>query len=560
LDGGTTGYLPKILVLLISAIAAVLALQRFRITPVLGYLVAGVIVGPSILGLVANPEDARNIAEYGVVFLLFAIGLDLPLQRLQGLWRDLVGLGLGQVIITAAVFTLAARGLGMETAPALVIGAALAFSSTATVLQILRERAEIATRFGRVALAILLLQDIAVVPLLALLPLLHEEGPALAAALGLATIKATAALVLIFAVGRLLLRPIYRAIAATRNHELFTAANLLVVLGTAWLTARAGMSMELGAFLAGLLLAETEFRHQVEADIQPFRGIFLGLFFISVGMTIDLALVAANLVPLIAITVGMVAAKAAIVAALCMASGQGAPLGMRAGLTLAQGGEFAFVVFSLAAQLGVVPFTTSSLLTAAVAISIAATPILAVMGRRCAALLKRPDQPETEKIAAEADDLAGHIVIAGFGRVGRIVGHLLAQRDIPFVAIDADLHCVEHGRRDGAPVYFGDAGRPEILRAAGIERAIAAVITLDEPEAVARLVRELRRTQPDLKIIVRSRDTEHGRGLREAGAAAVVLEALEPGLQIAAAALKLKGLTADEIAAALDALRANPRP
>lgn len=560
MDGNTQGYLPEVLILLISAIAAVLALQRFRVGPILGYLAAGVIVGPSVLGLVSNPEDARNLAEYGIVFLLFAIGLDLPLRRLQALWRDLIGLGLGQVIITAAVFTLAARALGVETAPAIVIGTALAFSSTATVLQILRERAELATRFGRVALAILLLQDIAVVPLLALLPLLHEEGPALAAALGLATVKAAAALGLIFAVGRLILRPIYRAIAATRNHELFAAANLLVVLGTAWLTARAGMSMELGAFLAGLLLAETEFRHQVEADIQPFRGIFLGLFFISVGMTIDLALVAANLLPLLAITVALIAVKTAIIAALCMAGRLGAPLAMRAGLTLAQGGEFAFVVFSLAAQLGVVPFSTSSLLTAAVAISIGTTPILAIMGRRCAALLKRPDRPETEKLAEEADDLAGHIVIAGYGRVGRIVGQLLAQREIGYVAIDSDLLCVERARRDGAPVYFGDAARPEVLRAAGIERAVGAVITMNEPDAVARLVRELGRTQPELKIVVRGRDTEHGRGLKAAGAAAVVLEAFEPGLQIAAAALKLKGLSAEEISTALDALRADPRP
>jgi CPA2 family monovalent cation:H+ antiporter-2 len=555
LDSIGLGHLQDVLVLLVAAIAAVWLFQRLRISPVLGYLAAGLAVGPHGLGFIQEADAASSIAEFGVIFLLFTIGLDLPLQRLRAIWRYVFGLGLAQVALTSLVLGGVARGLGAAPDAALVIGGALAFSSTATVLQLLAERGELASRHGRMSLAVLLFQDLAVVPLLALLPVLNERGTALIVALAAALLKAAVTLGAIVLLGRWVLRPIYRGIAATRNADIFAATSLLLVLGMGWATAQAGMSMALGAFLAGLLLAGTEFRHQVEADIRPFRGLFLGLFFVTVGMTVDLPLVARHAAAVLAITAGLLAAKSAILAGLGLAAGLGAAFAARLGLTLAQGGEFAFVVLSLAATLRLLPREAGQVLTAAIGITMALTPLLALAGRRAFERLQTPPRPDTERLAAEAGDLANHVIVAGYGRIGAIVGDLLATKTIPFVAIDSDARCVADGRRRGAPIYFGDASRVDVLRAAGVDRAAGAVITLDEPEEAERIVAQLRGAHPDLPIVARSRDAAHGRRLARAGANSVVLEALEPGLQIAAAALRLAGTAATEIGSALDAAR-----
>ena len=344
---------------------------------------AGVLVGPSGLGLVRATEDVSGLAEFGVIFLLFAVGLDLPLQRLRAMWRHMLLLGLAQVALTSLAVGLTAHWLALSAEAALVVGGALALSSTATVLQLLREHHELIGRFGRVALSVLLLQDLAVVPLLALLPLLVAGGSTgLAEALALALVKAAVALAAIMVLGRLVLRPLYRAIAGTRNADILTAANLLIVLGAGWATAQAGMSMALGAFLAGILLAETEYRHQVEADIQPFRGLLLGLFFLTIGMGIDLSAVAAEAAVVGGVAVGLLAGKAAILAGLGLLGGLGLAMAVRLGLSLAQGGEFAFVILGLAERLGVLPSGIASPLVAAVALTMAATPPAACAGAR----------------------------------------------------------------------------------------------------------------------------------------------------------------------------------
>ncbi len=294
MDTTLHGYVDETIILLLAAILAVSLFQRLHVGPVLGYVAAGVVVGPYGFGLIREAEHAQHIAEFGVLFLLFTIGLALPLRRLQAIWRYIFGLGLAQVARTSLVVGLATYAFGFTPGTGLVVGGALALSSTATVLQLLKEHGELATRFGRVSLAVLIFQDLSVVPLLALLPLLSHKGTALLVALGLALAKAVAALVIMFLVGRLVLRPIYSGLAKLRTPEIFAVMNLLVVLGTSWATAQAGMSMALGALLAGLLLAETEFRHEIEADIQPFRGLFRGLFFVMVGMLIDVRLVPSN--------------------------------------------------------------------------------------------------------------------------------------------------------------------------------------------------------------------------------------------------------------------------
>ena len=549
------GQLQAVLILLLAAIVAVPLAQRLRASPVLGYLAAGLLVGPFGFGFIENTHQAEQLSEFGVVFLLFTIGLDMPLARLQAMWRYIFGLGLAQMVATAAAIGIAAYLLGASPAAALVIGSALAFSSTATVLQLLAERGELASRTGRLALAVLLFQDLSVVPFLALLPLLAPGGSGIVAALALALPKGAGALVIILLLGRLVLRPLYRLIAQTRIAETFAATNLLVVLGTGWLTAEAGMPMALGAFLAGLLLAETEYRHQVEADIQPFRGLFLGLFFITVGMVIDTPFVARHLGAVLALAAVLLAVKAFILGGLGRLAGLGTATAVRVGLLLSQCGEFAFVVFAIALQLRILDHGVGAILIAAVAATMATTPPMAALGRRAAARLQARGASEPERIAAESEGLSGHVVIAGYGRIGQIVGELLAAQRIPYIALDQSVTLVEEHRRRDRPVYFGDASRSEVLHAAGIERASAAVITLNQPEAAERIVAALRRSRPDLRIIARSRDAEHGRRLEQAGADDVILEALEPGLQIGAAALRVAGAPAEAIDRAVEALR-----
>jgi K+:H+ antiporter len=548
--------LQAVLILLLATIVAVPLAQRIRVSPVLGYLAAGLVIGPFGFAFIRNTAQAERLSEFGVVFLLFSIGLDMPLSRLQAMWRYIFGLGLAQVVLTGGAIGLAGYGLGLSPRAALVIGGALGFSSTAAVLQLLAERGELASRIGRVSLAILLFQDLSVVPLLALLPLLAPNGGGgIALALGLALAKGVAAILLILLLGRLVLRPLFRISAMTRIRETFAATNLVVVLGLGWATAQAGMSMALGAFLAGLLLAETEYRHQVEADILPVRGLFLGFFFITVGMVIDTPFVVHHWQAVLGLSAALLLGKAAILWALGRLFRLGPPLALRAGLLLSQCGEFAFVIFGIALQLGLVTHDLGMILIATVALTMATTPFAAALGLRLATALQTKRAPEAAQLAEETADVKGHVIIAGFGRIGQIVGQMLAGQQLPYVAIEQSVPLVEESRRHGRPVYFGDASRADLLHAAGVDRAQAAIITLDQPDAAERVVAALRRSHPDLRIIARSRDAAHGRRLEQAGADAVILEALEPGLQMAAAALRVAGTPTAAIDRALDVLR-----
>ena len=549
-----TPYLYDVLVFLAAAVLVVSLFRSLHAGPVLGYLVAGMLIGPFGLGIIEDVEATRDLAKLGVVFLLFTIGLELSFARLKAMRFHVFGLGTAQVAISGLALGALAWILGADAKAAILIGAALALSSTAIVLQILSERGEIASHAGRISLAILLLQDLAVVPLLLLVPLLGEEQASIPAALGLAGLKA-AALVGIVLIGRLLVRPLFRVIAAQRSPELLVALALLVVLGTSWATELAGLTLALGAFLAGLLLAETEFRHQVEADIQPFRGILLGLFFMTVGMSMDLGLAVGQALPLAAIVVGLILVKTVTIAALCRLFGLSSALSLGQGLLLSQGGEFAFVLFGLGLSFGVLAYDTGQLLLLGVAVTMALTPLLAALGRRISDALAREDRGGVGRLAEEAEDLRNHVLIAGFGRVGQTIAKLLTASQVPYIALDLEARRIAEGRNRGLPVYYGDASQPNVLRAAGAERARAAAITIDNPRGAARAVALLRQHFPDLKIFVRARDRAHIAELHAAGADAIVPEAMEASLQLAGQVLRSAGSAEHEVPQVIDEFR-----
>ncbi|XVF73233.1 hypothetical protein PTKIN_Ptkin12aG0185100 [Pterospermum kingtungense] len=532
-------------------------------SPVLGYLAAGILIGPYGLSIIRHVHGTKAIAEFGVVFLLFNIGLELSVERLSSMKKYVFGLGSAQVLVTAVAVGLIAHLVAGQPGPAaIVIGNGLALSSTAVVLQVLQERGESTSRHGRATFSVLLFQDLAVVVLLILIPLISPNSSkggvgfrAIAEALGLAAVKAGVAITAIIAGGRLLLRPIYKQIAENQNAEIFSANTLLVILGTSLLTARAGLSMALGAFLAGLLLAETEFSLQVESDIAPYRGLLLGLFFMTVGMSIDPKLLVSNF-PVIAGALGLlIGGKTILVAFVGKLFGISIIPAIRVGLLLAPGGEFAFVAFGEAVNQGIMSSQLSSLLFLVVGISMAVTPWLAAGGQFIASRCELHDVRSLLPVESETDDLQDHIILCGFGRVGQIIAQLLSERLIPFVALDVRSDRVAMGRALDLPVYFGDAGSREVLHKIGAERACAAAITLDTPGANFRTVWALSKYFPNVKTFVRAHDVDHGLNLEKAGATAVVPESLEPSLQLAAAVLAQAKLPTSEIAATINEFR-----
>jgi monovalent cation:H+ antiporter-2, CPA2 family len=548
--------LHDVLIILAAAVLVVPIFQRLRSSPVLGYLVAGMLIGPSALSIVSDVSGVVILANFGVVFLLFTIGLELSIERLKAIRSHVFGLGTLQVVLTSCLFWLGARWLDQPKDTAVILAGGLALSSTAIVLQILVERRELPTRHGRVSFAILLLQDLAVVPLLTLVPLLAAHDTRLAGALGLAALKAVGALIVILVVGRLILRPALRVVASAKSPELFTGVTLLVVLGVSYVTESAGLSMALGAFLAGLLIAETEYRHQVEGDIEPFRGILLALFFMTIGMSIDLGLIIGNAATVIMLVVALVAVKAIVMTVLCRAFGFPMAVSTHVGLSLGQGGEFAFVLFSLAMALGVMPIETGQTMLAVVALSMALTPFLMSAGRRLAVVLTPKLVPaELRRTEQDARDFKGHVIIAGFGRVGQTVARLLEAQRLPYMAFDLEPSRIAEGRARGLPIYYGDASRVEVLKAAGIHRARAAVVTLDQPLAAERAVASIRRLCPLLDIHARARDHEHQIHLQEAGATHVVPEMMEGSLQLGGTLLKSLGRSPEEVTNVLEEFR-----
>lgn len=549
-------YFNDILVFLLSAVVVVSTFKRFKASPIIGYMIAGVLIGPHFLGFISDIESSKFLGQMGVVFLLFSIGLKLTLERLQSMRRYVFGLGALQVVTTSFAIGSVCYLVGLSVQASVLIGSALALSSTAVGLQVMTEREELAARFGRVSFSILLFQDLAVVVLLVLVNTLGTDDLPLIDELGWVAVKTGLVLALIIAMGRIILRPVFRAIAKLGNPELFVAMTLLVVLTTSLTTASAGLSMELGAFLAGLLLSETEYRHQIQADIAPFHGLLLGLFFITVGMSIDLSLLLNHLFLLPAIIAALLVGKFIMIVIACRAFMLPFTTSLRTALILASGGEFAFVIFAPAMVNGIIPLDVGQLLYAAVAISMGLTPLLDTFGK-----FLEGEQTEEEskltirKAMREIGDLKDHVIILGFGRVGKLVGRMLTEKVIPFVSIDEDMDRVNLGRSRGWPVFYGDALRPKVLDILGIKKAKVVVICLDSSSNSMKVALSIRRTYPNVQVCVRLRDDHYAKKLINVGAQVIVPENLEPSLQLAGAVLRGIGASEEETKQLIDDFR-----
>ncbi len=525
-------YLYDVITFLVATVLVVPVFERLKASPLVGYLLAGMVIGPSGFRLVDDPDSVRNLAELGVVVLLFTVGLELPFNRLRVMGGAVFGLGIAQIGVIGAIFFFLARLNGLDSAAGIVIGAALALSSTAVVLQLLVERHELTGRFGRSAIALLLLQDLSVGPLLVLIPVLGQAEVSVWEALAIAGLKATVVLGVLIIVGRVVINPLFKVAATAKASELNTALILLLIIATGLATHQAGLSMALGAFIAGMLLADTEYRSEVTRDIQPFRGLLLGLFFMSVGMFIDLQLAWDNLGTVCLLLVVLLGVKAAVIGVAARIQGFTIATSMRLGLILSQGGEFAFAFFSLAIGVGVVG-EEAQLLMIVVALSMAVTPLLAVVAAKVADLLEPVSLPGLEALGTAAIGLQDHVVIFGYGQVGRPLAERLLALDIPILIIENDDRLVLEGQGQNHPVFKADAIHPETLLAARIDEAKSVVVSLGQATGPSQLIATLRYLFPDLKIIANARNEAHARKLDKAGADETSVEIQDPGHRLA---------------------------
>jgi glutathione-regulated potassium-efflux system ancillary protein KefC/glutathione-regulated potassium-efflux system protein KefB len=538
-------FLVQATVFLAAAVIGVPLLKRLGLSSVLGYIVAGAAIGPWGLKLAGEVEGVRAFAEIGIMMLLFLIGLELLPSRLWEQRRAVFGLGAAQVAATGGVLGLGAWILGATPGAAALIGFGLALSSTAIGLQILIERKQLATPQGRAGFAVLLFQDLAVIPLLAVLPALAPEGAAVPhSAGGLSPVLTVLLFAAVVAAGRYLLRPYFRTLAGAGSQEVFMGGALLVVLAVGVFMHQLGVSMALGAFVAGMLLADSEYRHQIEADIEPFKGLLLGLFFMAVGMSVDFGMIGDEPLRIAGLVVALVAVKAAIVYGLARAFGEGRPSAYALAVVLSQGGEFAFVLFSLAAGENLLPAALADLLVAVVTISMLTTPFLVNL-LRC--LPQRGGSVVPTGAAPPAED--NPVIIAGFGRFGQIVGRILATRGIPFTALDSDSEQLDFVTQFGEKAYFGDASRLDLLRAARAEKAAVLVIAIDDIEASMKCAEIAKQHFPRLKIFARARNRLHAYRLLDLGISRVWRETFHSSAEMAGRVLTELGLpdsTAEE--------------
>lgn len=501
---------------LAAAIVAVVFARKLGFGAVLGYLFAGVLVGPWGLRLVTDVDSILKFAEIGVVFLLFVIGLELQPSRLWVLRRSVFGLGTLQVLVTGAALTAIARWLALDWQAAVVVGFGLSLSSTAFVLQMLAERKELTSPHGRTAFGVLLFQDLAVIPLIAIVPILTGSGTGMGSAVRIDEVLKAALVLVGFVVGgRYLLRPILRLVASAQIHEIFTAASLLVVLGAALLMESLGLSMGLGAFLAGMLVADSEYRHQLETDITPFKGLLLGLFFIAVGMSANLGLLIDEPGVILAITLALMTVKATVLFPIARAFGHDNRTAIMLGAVLAQGGEFAFVLFHLAASEALIPALLANRLILAVTLSMAATPLLYLLAFKVS---ERISPKQSARPYDEVVDTHHQVIIAGFGRFGQIIGRILSMRKIPFTALESNVSQVDFVRRFGNKVYYGDACRLDLLRSANVDQAKVFVLALDDIETSLRVAQTVKHYFPNLHLAARAQSaactSAHGCGRR----------------------------------------------
>jgi len=541
----------KELILFLTTAGVVVPLfHRLRVSPVLGFLGAGALLGPYGLGrlvpehpwlssfTISNREQISHLAEFGVVFLLFTIGIELSWERLRTLRRLVFGFGSLQVACCAVAIAAFSYPITGTVTAAALIGLALALSSTAIVIPVLAGQRRLNAPAGRASFSVLLFQDLAVAPILFAVSVLGAgEQSDMLRSFAAALLQAAVALILIVGIGRILLRPLFQLVASTRSAELFMAACLLVVLGTGLIAAVSGLSMALGAFIAGLLLAETEFRRAIEATIDPFKGLLLGVFFVTVGLGLDASRLLETPILILAVALVLVAAKGAVVFALGRAFGLAGATAAETALLLGPGGEFAFEILGSAAAAQLVPQGLARDVLLVATLTMIAIPGLARFGRRWGKRLEERRPPDPETTVSPVPDEVGRVIVAGFGRVGKLVSEMLERHKVPYLAIDMNATRVAAERRAGKPVYFGDGSQPELLRACGIEHARALVVTLDTPAAVEAVVAAGRLERPDLTIVARARDARHATALYHLGVDDAVPETIEASLQLSEAVL-----------------------
>ncbi|WP_436032907.1 cation:proton antiporter domain-containing protein [Caulobacter sp. LjRoot300] len=540
----------KDLVLFLATAGIVAPLfKRLKLNPILGFLIAGVVLGPFGLGALSrsfpwldyvtvdNPQEIAQLAEFGVVFLLFMIGLELSWERLRLMRKLVFGLGALQMIGCSLALGLIAMALGQPPVAALAIGAALTLSSTAIAVPVLVERKRLHAEGGRATFSVLLFQDLAVAPILITLAILGRGDGTFGLGDLLALGPAAVGLGAIVLFGRLALRPMMRSVAKAKSEEMFMAACLLVIIGAGLVASLSGLSMALGAFVAGILLAETEYRHEVEVKIEPFKGLLLSLFFVSLGIRLDLSLLVASPALVLGVAVGLLVVKGVMIMGLGRLFGLSNRASIEAALTLAAGGEFAFVILDNAMAASVVSDQIGQAVLVAATLTMFLIPLLSGLGGRLARKAAAPVSEAPDLVGLHSEEPAGRVLVVGYGRVGRLVGDMLDRHDLPWIAIDRDPGFVQQGRRAGHRVYFGDASRVELLERCGLDHARAVVVTMDSPEAAEAVVATARGHRPDLTIVARARDARHAARLYELGATDAVPETIEASLQLSEAVL-----------------------
>jgi monovalent cation:H+ antiporter-2, CPA2 family len=542
------------LLYLLAAVAGVVACRSFRLPPMLGYLAVGVVIGPNALALAQDSAGVRYLAEFGVVFLMFVIGLEFSLPKLRAMRRHVFGLGFAQVVLTVAATTVGSLGLGwllpqwwrMDWQTALALGGVMAMSSTAIVVKLVADRLELESDHGKRVVGILLFQDLAVVPLLVLIPALGSEADQLLAALGLALVKAVVLLGVLLTGGQRVMRWWLTLVARRKSDELFMLNLLLITLGLAWLTEHAGLSLALGAFVAGMLIAETEYKHQVETDIRPFHDVLLGLFFITIGMLLDWRLVLERWPLVLLLLVLSLVFKLGLIALLSRLLGAAMGTSLRVGLYLAQAGEFGFVLLSLASQNRLIPPELFNPVLASMVISMLGAPFIIMASNRIVTRLVGSDwlmqSVQMTQIATRAMAADKHVIICGYGRCGQNLARLLEAESIPYMALDLDPDRVRQAAAAGHTVVFGDAARVQALKAAGLNRASAVVVTYLETPSALKVLGHVREHAPTVPVVIRTVDDQDLEKLQGAGATEVVPEAIEASLMLASHALALVGV------------------
>ena len=549
--------LTEVLKLLLLATLAVALLRRLKLPPIVSYMLVGAATGPHALGWIGESGTIHFLGELGIAFLLFTLGLEFSIPQFVAMRRVLLILGGAQVVLSTLCVTAIAWRLGLPWTSALIVGGALAMSSTAIVIKQLREQLELQTAHGRLAVGILLFQDLAAIPLLVVVPILAQSSDAgIGTALELAGLKALAAGAVIFAVGRYALRPLLHEAGAAR--ELFTLTALLLSLAAAWATQRIGLSLALGAFLAGMMLAETPYRHQIEDEVRPFRDVLLGLFFIVIGMQLQPALLPGAWAWIALLVAGIVCGKAAIMTLLARAYGYDPSAAVRTGLALAQGGEFSVALLALALGTGLFSVEASQPMLAAIIVSMLIAPVLIRRSGAIAALFSpssADEQDETRDIASALGEKRDHVLVCGYGRVGRQLARILHEHGVEYVAIDNDPNRVKRGADAGEQVYYGDATRRGVLEAAGLKSAKAVVLSFDHLESSFKVLQEVHAANPRVPVLARAADQAALDALFDAGATEVVPETMETSLMLATQLLVLLGTPAERVLERMHAIR-----